>query len=135
MSPKEVLLAWVDAFNRRDADALTPLYHPEASNHQVAAGPPTVGREAIVRDARGLFAAFPDSFTTVESMHEAGDWVMLEWSGGGTWLGEFAGLPPNGRTFTMRGCGFFRVEGGQIVFQRGYWDRARWFLQLGIPVE
>jgi hypothetical protein len=49
--------------------------------------------------------------------------------------GEFAGRPPNGKTFARRGCGFFRVVGVLIVFQRGYWDRAGWFLQLGIPVE
>jgi steroid delta-isomerase-like uncharacterized protein len=134
MTAKVVTLAWVDAFNRRDADALIPLYHPEATNHQVAAGEPVVGRDAIIRDARGFFAAFPDSYTTVEAMHQDGEWVMLEWSGGATWLGEFAGQP-NGKTFTLRGCGFFHIVDGRIRFQRGYWDRAGWFLQLGITVE
>jgi len=38
----------------------------------VAAGEPVVGRDTIVRDARSLFAAFPDSFTRVEALHEAG---------------------------------------------------------------
>lgn len=135
MTAKVVMLAWVDAFNRRDADALIPLYHPEATNHQVAAGEPVVGRDAIIRDARGFFAAFPDSYTTVEAMHQDGEWVMLEWSGGATWLGAFAGRQPNGKTFTLRGCGFFHIVDGQIRFQRGYWDRAGWFLQLGITVE
>jgi steroid delta-isomerase-like uncharacterized protein len=135
MTAKDVMLAWVDAFNRRDAGALIPLYHPEATNHQVAAGEPVVGRDAIIRDSRGFFAAFPDSYTHVEAMHQDGEWVMLEWSGGATWLGEFAGRPPNGKTFKLRGCGFFHVVGGRIRFQRGYWDRAGWFLQLGIPVE
>ncbi|VTT98835.1 SnoaL-like polyketide cyclase OS=Synechococcus sp. (strain ATCC 27167 / PCC 6312) GN=Syn6312_0859 PE=4 SV=1: SnoaL [Gemmataceae bacterium] len=135
MTAKVVMLAWVDAFNRRDADALIPLYHPEATNHQVAAGEPVVGRDAIIRDSRGFFAAFPDSYTTVEAMHQDGEWVMLEWSGGATWLGEFAGRQPNGKTFTLRGCGFFHIVDGQIRFQRGYWDRAGWFLQLGITVE
>jgi ketosteroid isomerase-like protein len=26
-SPRDVVLAWVDAFNRRDADAAATLYH------------------------------------------------------------------------------------------------------------
>lgn len=135
MTAKDVMLAWVDAFNRRDADALIPLYHPEATNHQVAAGEPVVGRDTIIRDARGFFTAFPDNYTRVEAMHQDGEWVMIEWSGGATWLGEFAGRQPNGKAFTLRGCGFFHVVDGQIRFQRGYWDRAGWFLQLGIPVE
>jgi steroid delta-isomerase-like uncharacterized protein len=134
LSPRDVLLAWVRAFNDRDADALAPLYHPDAVNHQVAAGDPVVGRDAIVRDARAFFAAFPDSYTHLESLYQDGNVIALEWSGGATWLGEFAGRAPNGRSFAIRGCGFFRVEAGQIVFQRGYWDRAGWFLQLGIPV-
>jgi predicted ester cyclase len=58
---------------------------------------------------------------------------MLEWFGGGTWRGEFAGMAPNGRTFTLRGCGFFYVT-GKIGFQRGYFDKATWFAQLGIPL-
>ncbi|QEL16688.1 ester cyclase [Limnoglobus roseus] len=112
-----------------------PLYHPEATNHQVAAGDPVVGRDAIIRDARGFFTAFPDSTTTLEAMHQDGEWVMIEWSGGATWQGEFAGRPPNGKTFQLRGCGFFHIVDDQIRFQRGYWDRAGWFLQLGIAVE
>jgi steroid delta-isomerase-like uncharacterized protein len=133
-APKEVILAWVEAFNRRDAHAVASLYHDGATNHQVAAGEPVVGREAILRDAASFFRAFPDSFTRVENLFQDGDWVMLEWSGGATWRGEFAGLPPNGRAFTLRGCGFFHIAEEKIRFQRGYWDRAAWFSQLGIPL-
>jgi hypothetical protein len=30
MSPREVVLAWVEAFDRRDADAATALNHEDA---------------------------------------------------------------------------------------------------------
>jgi ketosteroid isomerase-like protein len=46
-SPRDVVLSWVDAFNRRDADATAAHYHDEAVNLQVAEGAPTVGREAM----------------------------------------------------------------------------------------
>ena len=65
MIPKEVTGLWVEAFNRRDADALAPLYHADATNHQVAAGEPAVGR-----DARAFFRAFPDNFTGVEGLYQ-----------------------------------------------------------------
>ena len=58
---------------------------------------------------------------------------MLEWFGGGTRRGELAGMASNGRSFTLRGCGFFYVT-GKIGFQRGYFDKATWFAQLGIPL-
>jgi steroid delta-isomerase-like uncharacterized protein len=134
-TPREVVLAWLDAFQRRDPHAAAALYHEDAVNHQVAAGEPAVGRDAILADFRAFTHAFPDSYTNEENVFSDGEWAVIEWSGGGTWLGEFAGRPPNGHAFTLRGCGFFHVVEGKIVFQRGYWDRATWFGQLGIPLE
>ncbi len=133
-TPREVITEWVATFNARDATRAAALYHEDATNWQVAAGPPIVGRAKIQEDLAAFFAAFPDSFTQVENLFEAGEWAVLEWSGGATWRGEFAGLPPNGRTFTLRGCGFFHLVDGKIKYQRGYWDRATWFKQLDIPV-
>jgi steroid delta-isomerase-like uncharacterized protein len=105
-----------------------------ATNWQVAAGPPVVGNHAIKHDLTEFFLAFPDSVTNIENLFEDGQWAMLEWSGGATWQGEFAGMAPNGRAFTLQGCGFFHVVDGKIKYQRGYWDRATWFKQLRIPV-
>ena len=44
----------------------------------------------------------------------------------------FAGHPPTGRSYELLGSGFFEVKDGRIVHQRGYWDKASWFAQLGI---
>jgi steroid delta-isomerase-like uncharacterized protein len=133
-TPREVVLAWVEAFNGRDADAAAALYHEDAVNIQVSEGEPTVGRQAIRDGFATFFRAFPDNCTRVASLFEDGEWAILEWTGCGTWLGDFAGQPGNGRTFEMQGCGFFQVVGGRIKFQRGYWDRASWFHQLGLPL-
>src|SRR3712207_4054805 len=51
MRPREVVRAWVEAFNRADVDALAGLYEEGAVNHQVA-GEPVEGRAAI----RAMFA-------------------------------------------------------------------------------
>jgi steroid delta-isomerase-like uncharacterized protein len=131
-TPRKVVGDWVAAYNRRDAHAAAELYHEDATNFQVALGDPTVGRQAILADLLSFFDAFPDNFTHVENLFEDGEWAMLEWFGGGTWRGEFGGMPANGRSFTLRGCGFFHVTKGRIRFQRGYFDRATWFDQLGI---
>jgi steroid delta-isomerase-like uncharacterized protein len=134
-TPKEAILAWIDAFNTRDAGAAARLYHEDAVNHQVAAGQPAVGREAIRAGLAAFFAAFPDSFTHLENLLVDGERVALEWSGGGTWRGPFAGHEPTGRSYVLRGCGFFTVIDGRIKTQRGYWDRATWFEQIGLPVS
>lgn len=134
MTPREVVEAWVAAFNRRDAHAAAVLYHEDATNVQVAAGEPVVGRQAILEALLAFFRALPDNFTKVENLFQDGEWAILEWTGGGTWRGKFLGMTPNGKSFVLRGCGFFHVTDGKIRFQRGYWDKATWFGQLGIPL-
>ena len=51
-SPKALVTAWVDAFNRKDVEALAAMYAEDAVNHQVAEAP-VAGRAAI----RAMFAA------------------------------------------------------------------------------
>ena len=46
MGPRELVAAWVEAFNRADVDALAGFYSEDAVNHQVAESP-VAGREAI----------------------------------------------------------------------------------------
>jgi limonene-1,2-epoxide hydrolase len=100
----------VVAFNRADPDALAAFYAEDAVNHQVVQEP-VVGRTAI----REMFAREFASATMVceiETLFEDGEWAILEWK------------DPLG----LRGCGFFQVQKGEIVFQRGYFDRLS-FLQ------
>jgi ketosteroid isomerase-like protein len=51
MEPRELVQAWVEAFNRADVAALAALYSEDGTNHQVAERP-VVGRPAI----REMFA-------------------------------------------------------------------------------
>src|SRR5205807_10474866 len=111
MRPKELVQAWVEAFNRADVDALASMYEANATNHQVAESPVT-GREAIRQVFQSGFAA-AKMHCIVENIFEDGEWAILEWR------------DPKG----LRGCGFFHVIDGKIVLQRGYWDKLS-FLRL-----
>lgn len=133
LSPRQVVESWSSAFNHQDAEALAALYAPDAVNWQVAEHP-LEGREAIRQSFRYFFRAFPDVGFHRVNLLEDGEWAALEWDGWGTHRGEFAGHPPSGRSFRLRGCGFFQVREGLIVFQRGYWDKATWYGQIGLPV-
>ena len=53
---KELVLAWVDAFNRADVDSLAAFYSEHAINHQVAESS-VEGREAIRAMFAGGFAS------------------------------------------------------------------------------
>jgi ketosteroid isomerase-like protein len=47
MEPRELVRAWVDAFNRADVTTLAAMYRDDATYHQVAERP-VVGRAAIL---------------------------------------------------------------------------------------
>ncbi len=116
MQPTELVLAWVDAFNRADAEALAAFYAEDAVNHQVAETP-VRGRGAI-RDMFAAEFAAADMVCIVEQIFEDGEWAILEWR------------DPNG----LRGCGFFHVVDDRIVFQRGYWDKLSFLRLHGLPL-
>jgi ketosteroid isomerase-like protein len=117
MTPRQVVEEWVRRFNRGDADRLAELYHEDAVNHQVVQDP-VAGKAAIREMFRREFAA-ADMTCLAEVIHEAGDVAILEWK------------DPLG----LRGCGFFTVRHGRIVFQRGYWDRLSFLKKHGLPLE
>lgn len=116
MSPKQLVQEWVRRFNCADVAGLAALYAKDAINHQVVMEP-LIGRVAI----HGMFQTeFGRASMTciVENLFEDGEWAILEWR------------DPTG----LRGCGFFHVQDGLIVFQRGYFDQLSFFRLQGIPV-
>ncbi len=126
---REVVEAFFDAFNRHDVDALVALYAEDALNHQMPTAP-LRGRESIRQSFVEGFAAIPDMGCRVVNLMSDGEWGAAEWEGWGTHHAE--GVPR--RPYRMNGCGFFRVQGGLIVEQRGYWDSATMAHQAGIAI-
>ena len=116
MKPSEIVISFVELFNKADARGLAELYHEEAINHQVNTEP-LVGKQAI-REMFEREFALADMVCIVENIFEDGEWAMLEWK------------DPLG----LRGCGFFHVVDGKIIFQRGYWDRLSFLRQHGLPL-
>ncbi|HEY6954592.1 MAG TPA: nuclear transport factor 2 family protein [Flavisolibacter sp.] len=111
MQPKQILLAWIEAFNKADVNGLATLYHDDAINHQVA-NEPVQGKESIAKMFEQEFAA-AEMVCIPENIFEDGEWVIIEWK------------DPKG----LRGCGFFQIVDNKIKLQRGYWDRLS-FMKL-----
>ncbi len=116
MEPRELVRKWVETFNRGDAEGLADFYSEDAVNHQVAEAP-VEGRAAI----REMFVrefGRARMVCIVENLFQDGEWAILEWR------------DPMG----LRGCGFFHVVDGRIVFQRGYWDKLSFLRAHGLPM-
>lgn len=114
--PREVVSAWVEAFNRADVEALAAMYSVDAVNHQV---PETQisGRGEIARMFKAEFQR-AEMTCIVENIFEDGDWAILEWR------------DPLG----LRGCGFFHIQNGLISTQRGYWDKLSFLRMHQLPI-
>lgn len=116
MAPKELVQKWVEAFNLGDADLLAEFYTENAINHQIA-NEKIVGKKAIHEMFQKEFKE-ADMTCIVENIFVDGEWAILEWK------------DPLG----LRGCGFFRIKEGKIVFQRGYWDKLSFLRLHKLPI-
>ena len=116
MKSTEVVKTWVKRFNKADLDGLCELCDPNAVNHQVVMEP-LVGIDAI-RNMFEIEFARAEMICNIENLFEAGEWAILEWS------------DPLG----LRGCGFFHIQNGKIIFQRGYFDQLTFFKIQGLEI-
>jgi diadenosine tetraphosphate (Ap4A) HIT family hydrolase/limonene-1,2-epoxide hydrolase len=114
--PESLVTAWVSAFNAADAPALAAMYAPDAINHQLPEEP-VQGRDRIRATFEREFQR-AQMVCIPEQILVDGEWVVLEWK------------DPLG----LRGCGFFLIRDGQIVRQRGYWDKLTFLRRHGLPL-
>lgn len=117
MKNKELIQNWVKLFNDGNAEVIAEMYSDDAINHQVA-NEPIEGKAAIKQMFKKEFSE-TDMTCIVENIFEDGEWGILEWK------------DPLG----LRGCGFFRIKDGNIVFQRGYWDKLSFLKMHDLPIE
>ncbi len=54
----------------------------------------------------------------IENIFKDGEWAILEWR-------DLLGL---------RGCGFFRIVDGKLIFPRGCWDKLSFLKQHNLPL-
>jgi len=116
MQPKELVKLWVQTFNEGNADKLATFYAEDAVNHQVA-NEPVVGKKSIHQMFASEFAT-AEMVCIIENIFEDGDWAILEWKD----------------PIDLRGCGFFKIENGLIVLQRGYWDKLSFLKAHNLPI-
>ncbi len=106
MMLKNQMKEWVNAFNEKNARALSEMYHEDAMNFQVATDIQRNGRDEIFKMFEYEFENF-EMVCIPQRIVTEGNTVVLEWK------------DPNG----LEGCGFFTFEGTLIKSQKGYWDR------------
>ena len=126
-NPKEVVLAYVDAFNRRDLDKLCSLFTEDACIWGVLGW-------GTVEQARPVWHDLMTCLQIhlkVESMLSEGDCVAVRYTESGRSVQPFRGQGPTGNSYELLAMEWFEVQEGRISRRWGARDSAAQNRQLG----
>ncbi|MBL8049035.1 MAG: nuclear transport factor 2 family protein [Chthonomonas sp.] len=129
MTTQQLIEAYLDAFNRHDAEAMFALLSPEIV-HDI--------NEGLSETGIAAFRAFKAHMDTCyrEQLRETvimanGDRGCLDFICDGTYLQADAGLPPaHGQTYSIAGCAIFHCAAGKIVRIVSYYNLREWIRQV-----
>jgi predicted ester cyclase len=131
-SARQVAIAYFEAIDRRDLDAMVDMWHPDG--HGEIHG---LVRLTIPHELRSwfsnLFTAFPDFSMTVLDLVAYGDRAAVRWRVDGSFTGptRFEGLTPTGAEVTMEGLDLLTITDGLIRENNAYTNGADLARQLG----
>ena len=133
---KELALRLYDeAINKGNLDLIDELVAPDFVEHEAFPGLPTSGPEAP-KAALGMFrAAFSDLEMTADDMIAEGDKLVVRGTMVGTHTGEFMGIPPTNRSFSIGFIDILEIHDGKATAHWGLTDQAAMMGQLGLAPE
>ena len=89
------------------------------------------GLEGLKQRVGMLRSAFQPRFT-LEDMIAEGDKVVVRWTNRGTHVGEFMGIPPTGKSFSIAGIDIHRLSNGKLAEHWHVVDLFGQMQQLGL---
>ncbi len=111
---KVLVRRFIDAANQNNLAVFDVHFAPDfVSRDTVVPVPP--GPEGVRQLFAAVRSAFPDFHETIEDLVAEDDKVVARWTTRGTHQGEFAGIPPTGKSVTWKGMFIVRVADGKIV--------------------
>src|SRR5437879_8943761 len=119
-----------EVLNKGDIDALDEIAVTGYETHDPLPGQRTglVGLKDRVNMLReGLAPQF-----TIQDVVAEGDKVVVRWINSGTMVGEFLGMPANGKSFSIPGIDIYRLEGGKLAEHWHVVDALGQMMQIGL---
>jgi predicted ester cyclase len=113
-----------------EPDLLDQVVTPDWQDIPLAPGQGT-GPEGIKPMILAFKQAIPDLAITVNDIIVDGDRVGVRAAMTGTHTGEWCGVPPTGRAFTITLHEFHRIEGGRLTHTWHLEDWFGWLNQIG----
>jgi steroid delta-isomerase-like uncharacterized protein len=126
---KQVALRLYELVNAGNIEGIGELVAEDYLEHDPLPGQGS-GREGVIDRFSMLSSALAPTFT-VDDVIAEGDRVVVRWTNAGTHVGEFAGMPPSGRTFVIAGIDIYRVADGRLAEHWHVVDQLAMLTQLG----
>jgi steroid delta-isomerase-like uncharacterized protein len=103
----------------------------DAIEHEAPPGTPAEGPEVVKQWVGMMRTAFPDFHLEVDDMIVEGDRVAARVTMSGTHQGDFMGIPPTGKRFSISAIDIVRFAEGKMVEHWGATDNLGLLQQLG----
>jgi steroid delta-isomerase-like uncharacterized protein len=131
LEPKQVVLQYVDAFNRGDLDRLRSLLAEDAEIQGVFGKGMFERIEPIWRQLIEGYAMHLE----VQDLIGEGNVVAVRYIESGTFRAPAFGKQPTGKSYELVAMEWFEIEAGKIKRRWGARDAASQARQLGIPLD
>jgi steroid delta-isomerase-like uncharacterized protein len=129
---KAVVRGYYDeVLNQRKVDLIDELATEDYVEHDPFPGQGN-GRSDLKARAGFILGAFNPLVFTVEDVVAEGDRVVVRWSQIGTHSGNFMGIPPTGKEFTIAGIDIHAVREGRMAEHWHVVDQLALMQQLGL---
>jgi predicted ester cyclase len=119
-----------DVLNGRNVDVLDEIVAEDYLDHAAFPGQEP-GRRGVKTRISYILAALDPRWTAQDFIAE-GDLVVARWSLAGTHRGEFLGLQPTGKEFTLKVIEQYRVKDGRMAEHWNVVDMFGLYQQLGL---
>ncbi len=113
-----------------DHEALDEIATPDYVEHDPLPGQGD-GLEGLKERATMLKEGLAVRFT-IEDVIQDRDKLVVRWTNSGTHVGEFLGIPPTNKSFSVAGIDIYRLEGGRLAEHWHVIDQLSMLQQLGL---
>jgi steroid delta-isomerase-like uncharacterized protein len=129
-SGRQVLEAYVSAWNRHDFAAFDKLLAADAIHEDIAYGFRGQGPAQIKEFMRSMIKEQPDLNWHLTTVVEAGPVAAAEWTWTSTFTGDSPSGPVAGKRISARGASVAVIENGRIKRFTDYYDMASAFREV-----
>lgn len=128
---KVVKRLFEEVFNKGDIAVLDEILDANVTIQDPALRAPKSGSKYIKELEKSYKNAFNNKQIRVNDIFSTEDRVIVEWTCTGTHTGEFYGIAPTKKNFTITGISVYHLKNGKIDKIVQNWDRCGLFEQLG----